>query len=126
MTERIIRFRQNRRFITRGVTYNPGSDRFEIDINEGETLDTTLNFAHLLTSGETISSVTSESDGITATTSVSSPNITLTLSNMSGYSTADITLTVTRSGGQVHKVRIRARQTRDYTTQRRYTSWSYA
>jgi hypothetical protein len=107
MTDRLIRLRDNQRRITRGISWNSQRSRYELDLEEGETLALTVSLEGILASGETVSSATIESQGVSTSISTSSPEITITFSGLSGTGTT--TLTITRSGGQIHKLRIRTR-----------------
>tara|TARA_X000001316_G_C922037_1_gene36785 strand:- start:651 stop:1022 length:372 start_codon:yes stop_codon:yes gene_type:complete len=107
MSDRLIQLRDNQRRVTRGISWNSQRSRYELDIEEGETLKLTVSLAGILASGESISSATIESQGISTSISTSSPEITVTFSGLSG--TGISTLTITRSGGQIHKLRIRTR-----------------
>lgn len=77
-------------------------------MEEGETRKIALNFAAFLESGETISSATVSTSGVTASIATSSPTVTLTLSSPTGWGTA--TVTVTTSNAEVIVETIRARQ----------------
>ena len=110
MTERLIQFRENGRTVVRGLTRNKGADRFELNLNEGETLNTVLDFTPLMASGETVTATHSTS-GMTVSLTTASPKVTVSTSAMKSNSHADSTITITRSGGQVHVVRLRARPT---------------
>lgn len=119
-----IRFRENQRFVTRGVSFNAERRRFEVDMERGETKVLTLDFNDMLASGETVDSVTvSEASGITATVSTDSNICTLTLSALSSFGEVD--LTVTRSTGRVFKVFLSARAA-DCLYQDDYRLWGYA
>ena len=106
LSDRLIHLRDNQRRIPRGVSWNSQRSRYELDLEEGETLDLTVSLAGILESGETITAAI-ESQGVSASISTSSPVVTVTFSGLSGTGTT--TLTITRSGGQIHKLRIRTR-----------------
>lgn len=110
MTERLIQFRENGRRVVRGLTRNLAADRFELDLNEGETLNTVLDFTPLVLAGETLTAA-HETTGMSVTLTTASPKVTVAMSALSSNSNADSKITVTRSGGQVHVVRLRARPT---------------
>lgn len=101
MAEHLIRIRENGRYIRRGVTLDHQRGRFIIQQREGETVKTVIDYTDLLASGETIT-VTSTDENVTAATSVSGGQITLTTSGM-GASQGDVDLTVTFSAGRVRK-----------------------
>lgn len=110
MTDKLIRFRENQRYILRGLSHDAERRRFLIDMEPDETHIVTLDFTDILASAETISAATvSKASGITASLSLSTPIVTLTLSALSRL--GDVTLTITRSGGDIFKVYLRARST---------------
>ncbi len=110
MADRLIRFRENQRYVLRGVSFDAERRRFLLDMEPGETRQVTLNFNDILASGETVSSVTvSKASGITASVSTTSGVTTLTLSALNRL--GDVTLLVTLSGGSIFKVYLRARST---------------
>lgn len=119
----LVRFRENQRYVTRGVSFDAERRRFLIDMEPDETKQITLNFNDLLATSETISTVTvSKASGITATVSTTSNVTTLTLSALSRL--GDVTLLVTQSGGEVFKVYLRARSTEASYFDDYY--WTYA
>jgi hypothetical protein len=79
----------------------------------GEVRKVTLSFASLLESGETISSAAVAGDGVTASSSLSNPNVTLTLSGPSAWGEATITVTLSNGEVIVDTIRVRA-STRSY------------
>lgn len=114
MTDRAILLRDNQRRVTRGISWNSQRSRYELDMEEGETLKVTIDLIGILANAETVSSATVESEGVSCSASLSTPVITLTFSALTGYGTGNTTVTITRSGGQIHKLRIRARAVRNY------------
>lgn len=114
MTDRAILLRDNQRRITRGISWNSQRARYELDMEEGETLKVTIDLTGILASAETVSTATVENEGVSCSASLSTPVITLTFSALTGYGTGNTTVTITRSGGQIHKLRIRARAVRNY------------
>lgn len=121
MSDRQILLRENQRRITRGISWNSARSRYELDMEEGETLKVQISLAGILGNSETVSSATVENEGISVSASLASPVITLTLSALTGYGTGNTTVTITRSGGEVHKLRIRARAVRNYRYYDYYT-----
>lgn len=119
-----IRFRENQRNVTRGVSFYTERRRFEVDMERDETKIVTLDFNDMLASGETITDVTvSKTSGITAAVSTTSNICTLTLSALSRL--GDVTLTVTRSTGAIFKVFLRASSS-ECIIRDDYRIWSYA
>lgn len=116
MTERLIQLRQNGRRVIRGVSHNAGADRYELNQNEGETLNTVLDLSALLTGGETVTAATHDTKGMTVSLTLASPKVTVQTSALDSQSHADSTITITRSGGQVHKIRLRALPTARFDT----------
>lgn len=114
MSDRLIYLRENQRRVLRGLSYDSANVRYEMDMEEGETLKVQVNCTGILASGETITAATVENEGVTCTVSLSSPTATLTLSALTGYGTGNTTLTLTKSGGEVLKLRLRARARRNY------------
>lgn len=100
----IIRFRENGREILRGVTKDHQTGRFVLQQREDETSKAILDFTDLL-NGATITASASD-ENITASTSVSSGQITLTTSAM-GASHGDVDITVTFSDGRVRIEKLR-------------------
>ena len=113
MTERLIQIRENGRTIVRGITHSRASNRYELDINEGETLDVEVDFTPILGSGETLSDATVTNSGVTVAPTLATPKVTLRFSGMTDTYSASSKLTVTRSGGQVHRLYFIARNTAD-------------
>lgn len=109
MTDRSILLRENQRRVTRGLSWNAERSRYELDMEEGETLKVTVDATGILETAETVSAATATTDGITCALVLATPVITLTLSALNSYGSGDVTLLITRSGGQIHKLRIRAR-----------------
>lgn len=114
MADRLIYLRENQRRVTRGISWDSQNARYELDMEEGETLKVTVNLSGILATDETVTAATVESEGVTAAVSLASPAVTLTLSALTGYGTGNVTLTLTRSGGEIHKLRIKARAIRNY------------
>ena len=100
----IVRFRENNREILRGVTKDNQTGRFVFQQREDETAKAVLDFTDIL-NGATITA-TSTDENITASTSVSSGQITLTTSAM-GAGRGDVDLTVTFSDGRVRIEKLR-------------------
>lgn len=106
----LVRFRDNQRYTTRGLSFDAERRRFLIDMEPAETKQITLNFNDILETSETISDVTvSKASGITASVVTTSNITTLSLSDLSRL--GDVTLLVTKSGGEIFKVYVRARST---------------
>lgn len=99
----IIRIRENGRHITRGCYYDAGVGRFIFQASSAETLQVQLDYTDLL-DGETITIVLAP-DGLTASSSIASGVVTLTLSAVSGQGNLDVTSTF--SGGRVMQTYIR-------------------
>lgn len=68
-------------------------------LHEDATETLVLDLTGYLESGETVSSATVDADGVTCTASVSSPTVTLAISEPQG--TGDIDLTITLSSGHI-------------------------
>lgn len=68
-----------------------------IMLHENATETLVLDLTEYLDAGETVSTATVAADGITCTATVSSPTVTLALSEAQG--TGDIDLTITLSSG---------------------------
>jgi len=100
----IVRYRENNREILRGVTKDNQTGRFVFQQREDETAKAVLDFTDIL-NGATITA-TSTDENITASTSVSSGQITLTTSAM-GAGRGDVDLTVTFSDGRVRIEKLR-------------------
>lgn len=100
----IVRYRENNRYIIRGATLDEQRGRFVFQQREDETLKAVLDFTDLL-NGSTITA-SSTDENITASTSVSSGQITLTTSAI-GNSYGDVDLTVTFSDGRVRVEKLR-------------------
>lgn len=77
-------------------------------MEEGETRKVTLDFTSLLETGESVSTATVTASGVTASVSLSSPNVVLTLSSPTAWGYA--TITVTLSNSEVIVETVRARQ----------------
>lgn len=112
MPDRYVQFRENQRYILRGLSWHAEERRFEIDMEEDEALTVTLDFAPIMGSSETITDATvTRASGITANASISGSEVTLSLSAMKRL--ANIRLKVTFSGGLIRVIYLRARSVRD-------------
>ena len=100
----IVRYHENNREILRGVTKDNQTGRFVFQQREDETAKAVLDFTDIL-NGATITA-SSTDENITASTSVSSGQITLTTSAM-GAGRGDVDLTVTFSDGRVRIEKLR-------------------
>jgi len=100
----IVRYRENNREILRGVSKDNQTGRFVFQQREDETAKAILDFTDIL-NGATITA-TSTDENITASTSVSSGQVTLTTSAM-GMSSGDVDLTVTFSDGRIRIEKLR-------------------
>ncbi|MEM8615481.1 MAG: hypothetical protein AAGF20_00955 [Pseudomonadota bacterium] len=114
MTERLVQFRQNGRTVLRGITRNRHQGRFELTLNEGETLNTVFDFSPLLANNETITASLSDTKGFTASASVSGGKVTVTASGLKGNCPGRTDMTITRSAGQTHVIKILARPVRAF------------
>ena len=83
-----------------------------------------IDLANWLETGETISSVSTTAESCTVLTSTTSPNITLTISNVTGYDYGKITLLATSSTGEVWRQVIRVRRTNRYTDEQTYRDYN--
>ncbi|MEO0975977.1 MAG: hypothetical protein AAFY24_01910 [Pseudomonadota bacterium] len=102
-----VRYRENQRYIVRGLSFDTEQRTFKLDMEEDETRKVTFNFNDTLDTGQTIDSATiSEASGITASVSLTSNIATLTLSALSCFGRVE--MTVTRSDGQIFKVYLEA------------------
>lgn len=99
----VIRIRENGRHITRGCYHDAAIGRFIFQASSAETLKVRLDFTDIL-DGETITIVLAP-DGLTASSSIASGVVTLTLSAVSGQGNLDVTSTF--SGGRVMQTYIR-------------------
>lgn len=112
MTDRYVQFRENQRRITRGVSWNEEKRRIELDMEEDEALNVSLDFGPIMGTGETITEVAVPyASGVTASTSISGETVTLSLSAMKRL--ANVRLKGTFSGGMVKVIYLRARSVRD-------------
>lgn len=119
-----VRYRENQRYIVRGLSYDKERRAFMVDLEEGETKTVSFNFDDILATGETITSaVVSESSGVTAAILLASNIATLTLSGLG--TCGDVELTITRSGGDVFKVYLEAEAVLNRRKDRHYY-WRYA
>jgi len=76
-----------------------------------------------LESGETISSATVTAEQCTVSTVTASPNITLTISNVSSHSGGSITVVATSSTGEKWRGIIRVRRTSRYKDERSFADY---
>ena len=119
-----VRYRENQRYIVRGLSYNTEQRTFCLDMEEDETRKVTFNFNDTLDTGQTITDATvSEASGITASVSLASNIATLTLSALSSF--GHVEMTVTRSDGQIFKVYLDAESVITKRRDRHYY-WRYA
>jgi hypothetical protein len=89
-------------------------------MHQDDTTQVTVNFAAFLEAGETILTATLDATGVTASRSLSSPNVVLTLSDPGTDGTVD--MIVTTSTGDVTVMRISARQIERYTDEALFIS----
>ena len=109
MTDRVILLRPNQRRVCRGLSFNAAKSRYELDMQEGETLKVRVDATGILDSGQSVSSITATADGLSISSALASNVATLTLSALNGYGQGDVKLTMTLSTGEVLIHRIRAR-----------------
>lgn len=83
-------------------------------IDEDETRKLLIDFSDWLETGETIATVTATGNGCTVTASTTSPQTTLTISDVTGYDTGDIKVLATSSTGETFRTVISARRTNRY------------
>lgn len=105
MPDMIAFIRENNRRTVRGMSFDDRTGRLTCQIMEGETIKPKLNMEHWLGNGVTISSATVSNDGGTATLSLSTPEITLTVSSVD--SMCDTDLTITASDGRIRVEKFR-------------------
>lgn len=111
MTERLIQFRENGRFVVRGVTHNRGKTEFELDLNENEIKDVEVDLTSILGASETVSAADVTNSGVSCSATLATPKATLRFSGLSSNSEGRTELKLTRSGGQVHMMYFLARST---------------
>lgn len=109
MADRLILLRPNQRRVCRGISFNSAKSRYELDMQEGETLKVRVDATGILDTGESVSSITATADGLTIGSALASNVATLTLSALNGYGQGDVKLTLTLSTGEILVHRIRAR-----------------
>lgn len=111
MTERLVQLRKNGRSVVRGLTHNRGQTQYELDLNENEVLDVTVDLTPILASAETVTAATATNSGVSCAVTLATPKATLRFSGLSTNSEGRTELKVTRSGGQVHMLYFLARAT---------------
>lgn len=89
-------------------------------LDEGATKKVRVNFADWLDAGETITAATAATSSCTASTTVSSPNVDITLSNATSAYYGSVVLLATSSSGEVYRLTIRVRRTGRYMDEQRY------
>ena len=109
MTDRTILLRPNQRRVCRGLSFNAAKSRYELDMQEGETLKVRFDATGILNEGESVSSITATADGLSISSALASNIATLTLSALNGYGQGDVKLTLTLSTGEILVHRLRAR-----------------
>jgi hypothetical protein len=109
MTDRLILLRPNQRRICRGISYDSAKSRYDLDMQEGETLKVRVDASGILGTGESVSSIAVTADGLSISSALASNIATLTLSALNGYGQGDVKLTLTLSTSEVLIHRIRAR-----------------
>lgn len=114
MTRHIVAFSPKGPAALRNVRTAPtGEPLVHLDENEVKALK--LDLSDYLDSGETISSVSTTTYNVTASTSTSSPNITLTLSDATAYDLEGrVVIVATMSSGEKWRGIIRVRRTNRY------------
>ena len=83
-----------------------------------------VNFADWLESGENISSVTTTGENCTISTSTTSPNVDITISNVTSHEYGQIALVATSSTGEVWRSIINVRRTNRYTDEQTYRDYT--
>jgi hypothetical protein len=79
-------------------------------VDEDETKTVTIDLTAYLDTGETISSVTTTDENVTATATLTSPTIALALSGATSHDDGSVTLTITLSSGEIMRQTIRVRR----------------
>lgn len=115
-----VRYRENQRYIVRGLSYDKERRAFMVDLEEGETKTVSFNFNDI---GTISSAVVSEASGVSASISLSSNIAALTLSG--NGQCGDVELTVTKSDGDVFKIYLEAQAVINRRKDRHYY-WRYA
>ena len=105
MPDMIAFIRENNRRTVRGMSFDDRTGRLTCQIMEGETIKPKLNMEHWLGNGNTISSATISNDGGTATVSLSTPEITLTVSDVDSMCDTDVTITASDGRVRIEKFR---------------------
>lgn len=105
MPDMIAFIRENNRRTVRGMSFDDRIGRLVCQILEGETIKPKLNMEHWLGNGNTISSATISNDGGTATVSLSTPEITLTVSDVDSMCDTDVTITASDGRVRIEKFR---------------------
>jgi hypothetical protein len=109
MVDRTILLRPNQRRVCRGISFNAAKSRYELDMQEGETLKVRIDATGILDGSESVSSITATADGLSISSALASNIATLTLSALNGYGQGDVKLTLTLSTGEILVHRLRAR-----------------
>lgn len=124
LSDRLIILRENQRNIVRGLSYDAVRRVFLLDMREDEALNVIVDVTGILDTNETVAPSITKAEGITATATSAGGKITLALSGLS--SVGDVTLKLTRSGGQIHIIKLRARTERAMNRLGDYnTAWGY-
>lgn len=83
-----------------------------------------VNFSDWLEGAETIASATTSGENCTISTSTTSPNVDITISNVTNTEYGKITLTATSSTGEVWRSIINVRRTNRYTDEQTYRDYT--
>lgn len=104
MPDLIAYIRENNRRIVRGMSFDDRIGRLVAQIQKGETIKSIIDLSHWLGTA-TISSVSIANDGGTVSTSLASPQVTLTASGIEGMCDSDLTITTSDGRVRVEKFR---------------------
>jgi len=113
MARLLIAYTPNGIRVLRNVRTDDTSDPL-ILLDEGETKVVTIDMTAYLDSGETISSVTSTQQSVTASVSTATPIITITLSGATSYADGTVTFVITLSSGEIIRQQIHVRRPNKY------------
>ena len=125
MADRLIRLRENQRYVVRGLSHDAVRRCFYLDMRKDEALNVIIDATGILDTSETITAEVTKSDGVTASVSESSGVITLQLSALTAQ--GDVDIKITRSGGQIHKLTLKALTENSTDWMSDYnTAWGFA
>ena len=104
MPDMYLAIRENNRRVVRGGTYDAVYGRTEFQVSEDEVAKAKIEMTNWL-AGATISGVSLDSSGLTASESHTTTAITLTISDVDGFGWSDVLITC--SDGRIRKEKLR-------------------